>query len=210
MTNDWYPRREAERRIFLQNFVDTIENATELMGLPKDTFKVAAGAAQAELDLFGVRDTAQKVFDTAQGKLVKQEELTSAAVRAGVKQIKNTMNVSSEVLDLLELNTSSDKPTERIAADAPVLKVKMDGIHPNIGGVKNGFDALQIWCCRTGEKEFTLLATVTHLPYFDNRPNVDPAVAEQRDYFAYYLKKNVVVGNKSATYMLLVPGGSHV
>ncbi|MDB5267544.1 MAG: hypothetical protein JWP58_584 [Hymenobacter sp.] len=209
MATDWYPSQEAKRRIFLQNFVDTIDDATGLMDLPKGTFKIATDAAQAELDLFGLRDAAQKAYDTAQNKLLKQEELTSAAVRAGVKQIKNTMNVSKEVLDLLEVNTTAGKSTERMGADTPVLKVKMDGIHPSIGGVKNGFDAIQIWCCRTGEKEFTPLATVTHLPYFDNRPNADPAVAEQRDYYAYYLKKNVVVGHKSATYTLLVPGGSH-
>ncbi|MCI1187236.1 hypothetical protein MON38_07370 [Hymenobacter sp. DH14] len=34
------------------------------------------------------------------------------------------------------------------------------------------------WCCRTSEKELTRLATVTHLPYFDNRPNVNPAEVE--------------------------------
>ncbi|MDO7845917.1 hypothetical protein Q5H92_06085 [Hymenobacter sp. M29] len=209
MTNDWYPRREAELRLFLQNFVDNIADATTLMKLPASTFKEAADAAQAELDLFGTRDAAQKALDTAQRNLVEQEALTATAVRAGVKQIKNTMNVPAEVLDLLELNTTAGKPAERVAAEAPVLKVKMDGIHPSIGCLKRSFDAVQIWCCRTGEKAFTLLATVTHLPYFDNRPNVDPAVAEQRDYYAYYLKKNEVASAQGATYTLLVPGGSH-
>lgn len=107
---------------------------------------------------------------------------------AGWWLFKNTMNGPPNVLDLLELNATASKPTERVAAEAPVLKVKMEGIHPGIGGVKNGFDALETWCCRTGKKEFTRLATVTHLPYFDNRPNAEPAVAEQRDYYAYYLK----------------------
>ena len=209
MPIDWYPSREAERRLFLQNFVDTIDDATTLMGLPKDTFKVAADAAQAELDAFTTRDAAQKVLDTAQTKLNGQEKLTSTAVRAGVKQIKNTMNVSKEVLDLLEVSSSTEKPTERVAAEAPVLKVKMSGIHPSIGCVKSGFDAVEIWCCRTGEKEFTRLATVTHFPYFDNRPNGQPAVAEQRDYYAYYLKKNEVASAQGATYTLLVPGGAH-
>lgn len=209
MVKDWYPSREAERRLFLQNFVDQIADATTLMKLPAGTFKEAADAAQAELDVFGTRDAAQKALDTAQTKLNAQEVLTSAAVRAGVKQIKNTMNVSQDVLDLLELTMPASDTAATVAAQAPVLKPKMDGIHPSIGGLKNGFDALEIHCCRTGEKEFTHLATVTHLPYFDNRPNVDPAVAEQRDYYAFYLKKNVVVGTQSAIYMLLVPGGSH-
>jgi hypothetical protein len=209
MAQDWYPSREAERRLFLQNFVDNIADATTLLNQKPDTYLAATNAAQAELDKFALRDAAQKALDTAQSKLLEQEALTATAVRAGVKQIKNTMNVSKEVLDLLELNTATSKPTERVAAEAPVLKVKMDGIHPSIGGTKNGFDALQIWCCRTGEKDFSLLTTVTHLPYFDNRPNVDPAVAEQRDYYAYYLKKNEVASAQGATYALLVPGGSH-
>jgi hypothetical protein len=209
MPTDWYPSREAERRLFLQNFVDNIADATTLLKQPANTYKEAADAAQAELDAFVTRDAAQKAFDTAQRNLMAQETLTSAAVRAGVKQIKNTMNVPKEVLDLLEVSTSSTRSSERVAAEAPQLKVKMDGVRPYIGGVKNGYDAVQIWCCRTGEKEFSLLATVTHFPYYDTRPNRDPAVAEQRDYYAYYLKRNEVASAQGPTYSLLVPGGAH-
>ena len=91
------------------------------------------------------------------------------------------MNVPQDVLDLLELTTPTTDTAATVAAQAPVLKVKMDGIHPSVGGVKNSFDTIEIHCCRTGEKAFAHLATVTHLPYFDNRPNVDLAVAKQRD-----------------------------
>ena len=179
------------------------------MKLPKGTFDVAKNAAQAELDAFAARDAAQKVLDTAQKVLNDQEKMTADAVRAGVKQIKNMMNVPQEVLDLLEINPVTGKPEDRVGAEAPVLKVKMDGIHPNISCVKYGFSAVEIWSCRTGENDFSRLATVTHLPYFDNRPNGQPAVAEQRDYYAFFLKKNVVVGSQSATATLLVPGGTH-
>ena len=130
-------------------------------------------------------------------------------VALALVDLNGHLHRKKEVLYLLELNTTTSDVAGRVAAEPPALKLKMDGIHPSIGGRKNGFDALQIWCCRTGEKEFSLLATVTHLPYFDNRPNVNTAVAEQRDYYAYYLKKNEVVGAQSATYTLLVPSGSH-
>ena len=209
MMKDWYPSREAERRLFLQNFVDNIDDATTLLKQPAGTYKAAADAARAELDLFTIRDTAQKALDTAQSKLSTQEQLTSTAVRAGVKQIKNTLNVPQDVLDLLELTPATTDTTATVAAQAPVLKVKMDGIHPNIGCVKHGFDAVEIWSQRDGEQEATRLATVTHLPYFDNRPNVVPAQAEQRSYYAYFLKKNEVASDRSATAVLLVPGGAH-
>ena len=53
------------------------------------------------------------------------------------------------------------------------------------------------------------LATVAHLPYFDNRPNAMPAQPEQRNYHTFFLKKNEVTGGQSATALLLVPGGAH-
>jgi len=34
MPLDWYPSREAERRLFLQNFVDNIADATTLLKQP--------------------------------------------------------------------------------------------------------------------------------------------------------------------------------
>ena len=209
MIKDWYPSREAERRLFLQNFVDNIDKATTLLKQPASTYQAAADAAQAELDLFVLRDAAQKTLDTAQSKLTTQEQLTSAAVRAGAKQIKNTMHVPQDVLDLLELTTATSDTTATVAAQAPVLKVKMDGIHPSIACLKSGFDAVEIWSQREGEKEATRLATVTHLPYFDNRPNLLPTQAEQRNYYAFFLKKNAVASGQSATAALLVPGGTH-
>ena len=209
MNKDWYPSREAERRLFLQNFVENIADATTLLKQPATTYQEATDAAQAELDAFVARDAAQKALDTAQRNLVAQEVLTAAAVRAGVKQIKNTMNVPPEVLDLLEVSTTPARPAERVAAEAPQLKVKMDGVRPSIGCVKHGYDAVQLYACRTGEKDFSLLATVTHFPYFDTRPNRDPAVAEQRDYYAFYLKRNEVASTQGPTYSLLVPGGAH-
>ena len=73
MNQDWYPHREAERRLFLQNFVDHIDEGTTLMKLPTNTFKKATDAAQAELDIFGIRDAAQKALGTAQRKLNDHE-----------------------------------------------------------------------------------------------------------------------------------------
>ena len=90
MPTDWYPSREAERRLFLQNFVDTIDDAADLMKAPKGTYDAAKAAAQAELDAFGVRDNAQKVVDTAQTTLNDQEKLTGEAVRAATRHYRRT------------------------------------------------------------------------------------------------------------------------
>ena len=209
MTKDWYPHREAERWFYLQNFVANTADATALLKLPAAAFKAATDAAQAELDAFDQRDSARKALDTAQTVLNTQDTATEAAVRAAAKQIKGTMNVPQEVLDLLELNPPAGGSPARPGADGPVLKAAMDGIHPSIGCAKHGFDAVEIWCQRAPEPEPTRLATVTHLPYFDNRPNAAPAQAEQRNYFAYYLLKNEVASAQSATTALLVPGGTH-
>ena len=109
-----------------------IADAITLLKQPAGTYKDAAVAAQAKLDAFEQRDAARKAADTAQAALNAQEDLTAAAVRAGAKQIKGLMDVPQEVLDLLELNAAATDTAGRVGAEAPVLKVKMDGIHPSI------------------------------------------------------------------------------
>ena len=53
-------------------------------------------------------------------------------MRAGAKQIKNTMNVPQKARDLLELTMPTTDTAATMAAQAPVLKAKMDGIHPSL------------------------------------------------------------------------------
>jgi hypothetical protein len=209
MNKDWYPVKEAERRIFLQNIVDVIDEVEGLMNVPKGTFKPLKEASQAELDTFATRDKARTAADTAQTNLETQEQLTETSVRANIKQIKNTVNLPADVLNLLHLNTPDSKPQDSVAAEVPLLKLNMEGIHPRIRCTKYGYDSVEVWCCRGDETVFTLLENVTHFPYFDNRDNLEPTKLEQRNYHAFYKKRNAVVSAEGPTSFLLVPGGSH-
>ncbi len=210
MHPDPYPNTEDALRLFLKNAVDHIDKAEVLMEVPKGTFAPMKEACQALLDAFDERDNTRTAAATAEAKLKIRAKLTSTTARAGIQQIKKSPTVTIEVLDLLQLNTPDIDPQARVDAQTPLLKTKMDGIHPTVGCLKHGYDAIEISSCRGGETEFTHLATVTHLPYFDNRPNLDPALPEERHYKGSYLNKNVVVSAEGPVVTLLVPKGGHV
>jgi hypothetical protein len=124
MSKDWYPTREAARRLFLQNFVTNIVYATTLLKLPANTYQAAANAAQAELDAFAARDAARKVADTAQAALLAQSEASAITIRANMEKLRTMTNVPQEVIDLLGLNTPL---ADAEAHTSPsVLKVSMN------------------------------------------------------------------------------------
>ena len=145
MPTDWYPSREAERRLFLQNFVDAIDKATGLLNAPKGTFDAAKAAAQAELDAFGTRDDAQKAVDTAQTALNAQEKLTSEAVRnlrtmvdfASVPQNAKAMIVTSTIQDEGKSYIASNLAVAFSQLGEKVLLITGDlrrpSIHKNFG-----------------------------------------------------------------------------
>ena len=209
MHNDAYPNTEDALRLFLKNAVDHIDEAETLMGVPKGTYKPMKDAARALLDAFDKRDNARKALTTTETELTTQSKLTSTTVRASIQQIKKTIGIPAKVLDLLELNTPDTDPQARADAQVPTLKTKMTGIHPTIDGTKHGYDAIEIWSRRGSETEFGHFVTVTHFPFFDNRDNLDPTQPEEREYYGYYQKKNVVVSAQGPTVALNAPKGSH-
>jgi hypothetical protein len=65
-------------------------------------------------------------------------------------------------------------------------------------------DGVHIYCRRSGEKEFALLATDTRSPYTDERPNAPGNSAETREYMAFYFIDDKEVGQPSDIVTLTV------
>ena len=203
------PTREAELRVFLQNVVDVTAEVETDMGVPEGTYQPMKDAAQTELDAFAARDKAHTAADTADKDLKTAIKTSGKTLRGSLKQIKNTLNVPTSVLDLLKINASASKSQDKVKAEVPLLKPKMKGIQPAVTGYMYGYDAMELWCCRADENEHTLLETITHLPYYDTRENVVVDRPENRSYFGRYMKRNLVVSGQGPTVDLTVPGGPH-
>ncbi|WP_372645831.1 hypothetical protein [Ancylomarina sp.] len=80
---------------------------------------------------------------------------------------------------------------------APTLKENQVAGVPQIRYDKSSFDGIRIFC-RVGDQEnFDKGQIVTQTKYNDIRPRVDPSKPETREYYAYYILKDQIVGKRS-------------
>jgi len=166
-------------------------------------FKVAKEAAIEWLDLYAQRNAAQKVLEDATAAFAKQAPLTDKAIRAAAKQIKGIIDVPTKVLSKLEITGSGEAPKER-AAQMPVLKASVDLSSVLLRFTKYGHQGIDLYCCRTGETEYTKLDRYSLTRIEDARPNRVPGQPEQRNYYAVFVDKDKPVGERSATVSVVV------
>lgn len=69
---------------------------------------------------------------------------------------------------------------------------------------KHSHQGIDLYSCRTGEKEFTLLGRFNMSRWEDRRPNLVPAQPEQRAYYAVFVGRDQQVGAQSPTVSLVV------
>ncbi len=84
------------------------------------------------------------------------------------------------------------------ATAQPGLSLSLEGGHVHIKYAFQHTDGLYLFSMRGTETEFTLLATITKNTYNDTRPNLVVGVPEKRQYRAFYMVADVMVGIESA------------
>lgn len=80
--SDWYPKKDADKVVFLTNFTANIAEATAQLNLSANTFSETTTAAQNWLDSYASRERAQKILATALDILYRQDTTTEKKVRA--------------------------------------------------------------------------------------------------------------------------------
>lgn len=110
-----------------------------------------------------------------------------------VKQIKSNPNYTLAIGK--DLGITGVKPSAELTA--PVLKLTMKGGKPTITCKRGNSHGIRIYSKRTGEADFTFLDVSTRGPFVDERSNLQANVVETRQYYAYYILKDVQVGAHS-------------
>lgn len=203
-SKDWYPKEDAKLFLFAENYVGKIEAASALAGLNRDTFLVSKRDASAYLETRTQVLDAQKQLARLRKLEGEQTRTMSRTVRAAGKQLRNTQNINPEVLVMLELETGPATPLTKVAAQAPTLVVSAE-----LGVVygrytKHSHQGIDLYGCRTGESEYTLLGRFNMSRWEDRRPNLVPAQPEQRDYYAVFVDRDQQVGAQSSTVSIVV------
>jgi hypothetical protein len=201
---DWYPQEAAKLFLFAENYVAKIEEASALAGLNRDTFLASKRDASAYLDTRTQLLEAEKQLARLRKLASEQTRSMSRTVRAAGKQLRNTQNINPEVLLMLELETGPTAPLTRVAAQAPALVLSAE-----LGVVlgrytRHSHQGIDLYSCRTGESEYTLLGRFNMSRWEDRRPNLVPAQPEQRDYYAVFVDRDQQVGAQSPTVSVVV------
>ena len=84
----------------------------------------------------------------------------------------------------------------------PVLTLGFEGGHVHVKYIRGHADGLLLYSMRGTETVFTLLATVTKTTFIDTRPNEVVGQAEKRQYRAFFMVADVMVGIESAVFSI--------
>jgi hypothetical protein len=125
-------------------------------------------------------------------------------IRKFVKILKANANYTDVIG--LDLATIGATIVVNYALYKPVLKLSLNGLALIIKYTKKGTGGIQLYCMRGAETEFTLLATISKASYSDLRANLIAGQPETRNYQAWYVVNDVVVGLISAVSTISIGG----
>ena len=113
-------------------------------------------------------------------------------IRKTVKTLKANPNYDDAIG--LILGTIGETIVVNYSTYKPVLKLSLKGLGLFVKYTKKGTDSIHLYCKRGAETTFTLLATISKASYTDLRANLIAGQPETRNYQAWYVVNDVVVG----------------
>ena len=118
-------------------------------------------------------------------------------IRKFVKILKAHANYNADVIGK-NLATEGETIVPDYATMRPNLKLSMSGLATLVKYTKKGTDSIHLYCKRGAETEFTFLATISKASWNDMRANLVAGLPETRNYQAWYVMGDQVIGLISA------------
>ncbi|BAV08688.1 hypothetical protein SAMN05421788_101147 [Filimonas lacunae] len=197
----FFPRKEADKVIWIANYVETIQYYGESLGLPPEKVTEQVTFAQAMADAICEVDRKKKDLSAAMA-------FKDRAILEGEKKIGNMAifikSILGDEMVATELGIIGSKRTVDYTTLRPSLKLKTTA-----GGVLVYFNkkythAIAIYSRLRGEAEFKFLDWSVESPYKDRTPLVTEHAAESREYQAICAENFCEVGQFSSIASIVV------
>ena len=143
----------------------------------------------SEIDASESAKTASKAATSHKDLAIKDG---MAPLRKIIRGIKAHTGYTEDIGKALGIIGSEDEVDFLTVKPVLDLIVTPDGVQ--IGFVLNHCEAIEIYSKRKGDNDFVELKRVMHSPFIDARPKLDPLSAELREYKAYYVMEDELVG----------------
>jgi hypothetical protein len=179
--SDFYPRRDAERMLWLQNLRSKIEGHSKTLGLSASRVKEITGRLDTLIESFAAKARAAATYQAAVAAHNELEERTVAELRADVREIKANRLCSDGMKADLQIMGGGGESAARGEA-RPDLSAEVHTGFVRIRFKKRGFDGVNVYTRRPGEPVWRFLARDTNSPYDDHSELEKPGTPEVREY----------------------------
>ncbi|MEN9574974.1 MAG: hypothetical protein RL514_2829 [Verrucomicrobiota bacterium] len=195
---DYLPDQDPQLLLWHDNLKNQVAALKATFGLTDpEVAAVAADNATAHTKV-DAKQTAKNAAKTATEACATSLRTIKTAARALARRLKEHPAYTAALgqqLGIIGPEDSTDLGTSK-----PTLTVEdTQNGQVVIGFNKSISDGVNIYSKRGGETVFTFLARDTFSPYVDNRPNLNGAATERREYQAVYVSDDAEIGLRSDT-----------
>lgn len=204
MKTDFIPKRDGDLDSFEENFINKLELHASALEL--DAADVTASKAiitEHRTAYSGMNSKRNDSKSATELNFLKKKN-ANVEIRRMAKKVKASRSYTKAIGDDLGIIGSLQITPEKKDMK-PVLKAGFNGQEVVIKYRKDGTDGIRLYSRRGDEKEFQFLGIETVSRCTDNRPKIDPAIPEQREYCAIYLVNYLEVGHRSDVMKVVVP-----
>jgi len=202
--SDYLPHRDSDLDSFENNFSTKLPGIAAKLGIPAEEFNATIQLITNHRSTFADMNVKKKESNSAVEKNNAAKAAAVAEIRRTSQRFKSTNGYTDEIGKELGIIGSEGAAID-FTSIKPTLKYSIVGGTVVITFNKQQMDGVKIYSKRSSETEFSFLAIDTSSPYEDNRPRINPAVPEERQYYAYYFYSDQQVGQQSDILTVIAP-----
>jgi len=194
VTKDFIEKGEENFAEKMENFIQMAPQYVEAGLLPAAETGVIIEKLKAdELNRKQKNENQKKAHDS-RTIYVYGHKITEKDLREYKKLVCSLPQVTPEMKR--ELGLVNKPKSENTHDKKPILKVRVVGGVPHITFIKSPMQGIMLFA-KTNNGEFDYQTTVKASYFDDSRPRLSPNQTEVREYYAYYIYKDKVVGLQS-------------
>ena len=201
---DYLPHQDGALNSFEDTFKLQLPVIAAKLGIPAEEANAVINVITDHQSAFADMNVKKKASNSAVEKNASAKAAAVSEIRRISQRVKSTSGYTDEIGKELGIVGSEDTGVD-FTSIKPTLKFSIVGGSVVLSFNKQHTDGVKIYSKRSGETGFTFLAVDTASPYEDNRPKVNPALPEERQYYAYYFYNDQQVGQQSDILTVVAP-----
>ena len=194
--NSFIPGRDSELDTFEENFRAKLSVHSAALGIDPEEAAAITSLINIHKTAFANMVDKRHASKAAKEENKAKKKILLSELRRISRQIKALKGYTEAIGDDLGIigpqTVASDSGEKK-----PQITAKTSGHLVILKYKKNGSNGIRIYCKRGNETDYSFLALSTVSPFTDDRPNLQTAVPEKREYYCYFFDGSTETGRQS-------------